>query len=168
MGVADATVTGVTATTITIDRATASGDRFQAVRNIPGASCVVSDVAPMMPATSAGVFVTATVVSGTKTVTLSAAVHANDLSVGDKLRLWTPATVNQVVTVTNIATAVISTKEALTAAYSSGSYVERYGRGTTEKSVCSGRGMCDGASGVCKCFKGYTFDDCSKQSALAA
>jgi len=31
---------------------------------------------------------------------------------------------------------------------------------------CSGRGNCDGTSGVCKCFKGYTNDNCDSQSAL--
>jgi hypothetical protein len=31
---------------------------------------------------------------------------------------------------------------------------------------CSGRGNCDGATGTCKCFKGYTNDNCDSQSAL--
>jgi len=41
-------------------------------------------------------------------------------------------------------------------------------RGTTENKECSGRGLCDGSSGVCACFKGYTDDDCSRQNALAS
>jgi len=32
---------------------------------------------------------------------------------------------------------------------------------------CSNRGICDSASGVCKCFSGYTGDDCSAMNALA-
>lgn len=32
---------------------------------------------------------------------------------------------------------------------------------------CSNRGLCDTDSGVCKCFPGYTSDDCSEQAALS-
>merc|ERR1719267_12059 len=46
-------------------------------------------------------------------------------------------------------------------------FVTRYGHGTKEQASCSGRGLCDGKSGVCACFKGYTGDDCSAQNALA-
>merc|ERR1712146_247480 len=42
-------------------------------------------------------------------------------------------------------------------------YVYNDQRGTTENKECSGRGLCDGSSGTCECFKGYTDDDCSSK-----
>merc|ERR1712178_105070 len=32
---------------------------------------------------------------------------------------------------------------------------------------CSNRGICDGGSGICQCFPGYSGDDCSTMNALA-
>jgi hypothetical protein len=32
---------------------------------------------------------------------------------------------------------------------------------------CSNRGLCDGESGVCECFPGYTNDNCDTQSSIA-
>lgn len=42
------------------------------------------------------------------------------------------------------------------------------GKGTTESTTCSDRGVCDSESGDCKCFKGYTGLACSLQNQLAA
>lgn len=39
--------------------------------------------------------------------------------------------------------------------------------GTTVAEECSGRGLCDKTTGLCKCFRGYRLDDCSNQHALA-
>lgn len=39
--------------------------------------------------------------------------------------------------------------------------------GTTVAQECSGRGLCDYETGICKCFRGYRLDDCSHQHALA-
>jgi len=46
-------------------------------------------------------------------------------------------------------------------------FITNYGYGTKEQISCSGRGLCDGGSGVCACFKGFTGDDCGSQNALA-
>jgi hypothetical protein len=42
--------------------------------------------------------------------------------------------------------------------------------GTTYQYVsqCSNRGACDSSTGVCKCFKGYSNDNCDTQNMLAA
>lgn len=39
--------------------------------------------------------------------------------------------------------------------------------GSQENAICSNRGICDYESGLCKCFNGFTDDDCSVQNALA-
>ena len=41
-------------------------------------------------------------------------------------------------------------------------------KGTTGSAACSGRGLCDGSSAECQCFKGYTGQACQIQNALAA
>jgi hypothetical protein len=41
------------------------------------------------------------------------------------------------------------------------------GSSYTYVSECSNRGSCDRETGICACFKGYTSDNCSVQSALA-
>ena len=44
---------------------------------------------------------------------------------------------------------------------------EIYGSGTSESSPCSDRGVCDGESGECACFAGYTGYACNLQNNLA-
>jgi hypothetical protein len=40
-------------------------------------------------------------------------------------------------------------------------------KGTKVASECSGRGLCDYETGLCKCFRGYRLANCSNQHALA-
>lgn len=42
----------------------------------------------------------------------------------------------------------------------------QHGSGIVEFRDCSGRGICDYATGLCGCFKGFYGEDCSLQSAL--
>jgi hypothetical protein len=44
--------------------------------------------------------------------------------------------------------------------------VEETRKGTSEALECSGRGTCDGSTGECACFDGYTNDDCSVQTVI--
>jgi len=39
-------------------------------------------------------------------------------------------------------------------------------RGTKESSECSGRGACDGDTGICECYDGYTGNACQTQTVL--
>jgi len=39
--------------------------------------------------------------------------------------------------------------------------------GTSENDICSQRGVCDYSTGICKCFQGFTGEDCSIQNVLA-
>ena len=39
--------------------------------------------------------------------------------------------------------------------------------GTTENVECSNRGLCDYSTGICKCFAGFTTEDCSVQNSLS-
>jgi len=44
--------------------------------------------------------------------------------------------------------------------------VEETVKGTSENAECSNRGLCDGQTGLCTCFSGYTGEDCSVQTVM--
>jgi hypothetical protein len=46
-------------------------------------------------------------------------------------------------------------------------YIQFGYNGLNDRPVCSDRGLCDGSSGNCNCYSGYTGSDCSEQNALA-
>jgi hypothetical protein len=132
-----------------------------------GVECTVSDIALIQPATWAAAYETGAATINTYTFTFTNDVTANSVAIGDQLYLYKDRTQSQIVTVADRVGAVITTVEQITAAYTTSEQVYFYGKGTTEKKECSGRGLCDVGSGQCKCFAGYTMDDCSRQSALA-
>jgi len=49
----------------------------------------------------------------------------------------------------------------------SGMYIVEDFKGDKEQDVCSNRGICDYSTGLCKCFAGFTKDDCSVQNSLS-
>jgi len=63
---------------------------------------------------------------------------------------------------------VCSNTEAATAVISASTAISVSGKGTTEASSCSDRGICNTESGLCECFVGYSGVACSSQNALAA
>jgi hypothetical protein len=174
--VGDAVVTASTVSSNTITIVDISKDLAGITDLIPlryvkgGVECTVSDIALIQPATWAAAYQTAEANSGgadSYTVSFTADVTANSVKIGDQLYLYKDASQSQIVTVADRVGTEITTVEEITAAYTTSELVYFYGKGTTEKKECSGRGLCDVGSGQCKCFAGYTMDDCSRQSALA-
>jgi len=68
------------------------------------------------------------------------------------------------------ATDDLYTIQGLSAAGYSYSTITEDAAGTTYQYVaqCSNRGACDASTGLCKCFKGYSNDNCDTQNMLAA
>jgi len=68
------------------------------------------------------------------------------------------------------ATDDLYTIQGLSAAGYSYSTITESATGTTYQYVaqCSNRGSCDASTGLCKCFKGYSNDNCDTQNMLAA
>jgi len=144
--------------------------------------CTVSDTAPLIASTWATTAMTADIVDASGGVvkhillkSAGTASHADtaNLAVGDQIHVVVDQATQQTLTVSRIGGAAGSTAgmveiaETINLAAATGASVYRYGKGSKEKSVCSGRGLCDIGSGTCKCFKGYTMDDCSRQNTLA-
>jgi hypothetical protein len=171
--VGDAVVTASTVSTGTITIVDISKDLAGITDLIPlryvkgGVECTVSDIALIQPATWAAAYEAGAATQNSYTFTFDADVTANSVKIGDQLYLYKDASQSQIVTVADRVGAVITTVEQITQAYANSDKVYFYGKGTTEKKECSGRGLCDVGSGQCKCFAGYTMDDCSRQSALA-
>merc|ERR1719146_285928 len=65
--------------------------------------------------------------------------------------------------VTEIAATAITSSRTITTAIGEGFMVEGYTNINQDFSQCSNRGACDSSTGVCKCFKGYSNDNCDTQ-----
>merc|ERR1719326_1271912 len=68
----------------------------------------------------------------------------------------------------NVVTEAVSgalsvTLRATTTAAEASCTVSEVMQGTKESSTCSGRGSCDGSSGTCTCYSGYTGESCDQQ-----
>merc|ERR1711991_635501 len=93
-------------------------------------------------------------------------VDYGDISVGDRVMLAVGNGLYETRTIDSIATNYKGFSASVT---TSGEYtLYIVGKGSKGHSECSGRGLCDDANGQCSCFKGYTKQACSEQSALAA
>merc|ERR1711871_211250 len=99
-------------------------------------------------------------------------VDYGDISVGDRVMLAVGNSLYETRTIDSIATNYKSftvSKGFSASVTTSGEYtLYIVGKGSKGHSECSGRGLCDDANGQCSCFKGYTKQACSEQSALAA
>jgi hypothetical protein len=134
--------------------------------------CTVSDTAPLIASTWSAAAMTGSITSAVLTLQSAggaADADAANLAVGDQLLVVLDQANQKILTVTRLwsSTGLVESVETLPAGVTGNVEVYRYGKGTKEKSVCSGRGLCDIGSGTCKCFKGYTMDDCSRQNTLA-
>merc|ERR1711871_1756513 len=99
-------------------------------------------------------------------------VDYGDISVGDRVMIVVGSGLYETRTVDSIAvdyTSFTVSKAFSASVTTTGEYTMYIvGKGSKGNTECSGRGLCDDASGQCACFKGYTKQACSEQSALAA
>ena len=99
-------------------------------------------------------------------------VDYGDISVGDRVMLAVGSGLYETRTIDSIATNYKSftVSKAFSARVTTTDNYMMYvvGKGSKTHTECSGRGLCDDAAGQCACFKGYTKQACSEQSALAA
>jgi hypothetical protein len=148
-----------------------------------GISCAATDKTPLMTiksTKSGGVGHVNTASSDREIVisdgssTATTVQDQNEVFIGDRIRILTSSTGNYetrtVDSITYSSTGEIEKlhmdSDMITAADDQVIYIDS--SGTTELSECSNRGMCDESSGVCECFTGYKYDDCSSQDSLFA
>jgi len=133
-------------------------------------SCTVTDT-PRVVGHGTGTFSEATVdITNDVTVTLSnsQAFLDSDINIGTRVKVEVSSGRYEIRVVDFIA--ADGTSFTVSSAFSENATdkpIWIVGTGTTEAKTCSGRGLCNGESGVCECFAGYTLDDCSAQNALA-
>jgi len=108
----------------------------------------------------------------THTTNSNPLVDYGDISIGDRVMIKVTDGLYETRTIDSISSLYTSftvSKAFSSAVTDTGSYkMYIVGKGSKTHSECSGRGLCDDAAGQCACFKGYTKQACSQQSALAA
>merc|ERR1712072_1239910 len=96
----------------------------------------------------------------------------NEISIGDRVMVVVGGGLYETRTVDSVAadyTSFTVSKEFTERVIVGSEYVMYVvGKGSKTHTECSGRGLCDDTVGQCACFKGYTKQACSEQSALAA
>lgn len=99
-------------------------------------------------------------------------VDYGDIAIGDRVMIKVSSGLYETRTIDSIATDYKSftVSKAFSSSVLTTSEYTMYvvGKGSKSHTECSGRGLCDESAGQCACFKGYTKQACSQQSALAA
>jgi len=145
-------------------------------------SCFATDMRAIRfqngdPATESTVVISS-VSGGNRKVTHATAtnplVDHGDISVGDRVMLKVSDGLYETRTIDSInvdyKSFTVSKAFSDSVSTASGSSYQMWivGKGSKSHTECSGRGLCDDTAGQCSCFKGYTKQACSEQSALAA
>merc|ERR1712100_17418 len=99
-------------------------------------------------------------------------VDYGDISIGDRVMLAVGNGLYETRTIDSIATTYewFTVSKGFSSSVTADTDYTMYivGKGSKSHTECSGRGLCDDTAGQCACFKGYTKQACSEQSALAA
>jgi hypothetical protein len=108
----------------------------------------------------------------THTTAANPLVDHSEISVGDRVMLKIRSGLYETRTIDSVNTDYKSftVSKAFSASVSTADTYKMWvvGKGSKSHTECSGRGLCDDSAGQCACFKGYTKQACSEQSALAA
>jgi len=122
--------------------------------------------------------------AGLSSFTTASSTFATALSVGDKIAFSGTNHNDKTFTVASVSSSKLSIRVSgeavvdetqatgstivasqITAQSGHSCVVSEQVKGTKESEVCSSRGVCDGDTGLCTCFSGYTGENCDSQNA---